>query len=157
MKTKLALLFVGLLILGAWTVQESTDIKKANWIIGTWENKTSKGSLYETWRKINDHEYRGKSYILQGKDTVVFETIQLVQEGPNLFYIPMVKDQNNNQPVHFIAKISSENQLIFENRQHDFPQMITYTKTGTNTLTAEISGSKNGQERKQSFPMKRIK
>ncbi|HRB72698.1 MAG TPA: DUF6265 family protein, partial [Flavobacterium sp.] len=70
---------------------------------------------------------------------------------------PMVKDQNNNQPVHFIAKISSENQLIFENRQHDFPQMITYTKTGTNTLTAEISGSKNGQERKQSFPMKRIK
>lgn len=156
MKTKLPLLFTSLMFLGAWT-QQSTDIKKADWIIGTWENKTPKGSLFETWRKINDHEYRGKSYRVQGKDTVVFETIQLVQEGPNLFYIPTVKDQNNNQPVHFIAKISSENQLIFENRQHDFPQMITYTKTGTNTLTAEISGSKNGQERKQSFPMKRIK
>ncbi|MEO4005777.1 DUF6265 family protein [Flavobacterium sp. CAU 1735] len=156
MKTKLPLLFAALMLLGAWT-QESTDIKKADWIIGTWENKTPKGSLYETWRKINDHEYRGKSYILQGKDTVVFETIQLVQEGPNLFYIPTVKDQNNNQPVHFIAKTSSATQLIFENRQHDFPQVITYTKTGTDALTAEISGTKNGQERRQSFPMKRIK
>ncbi|MPT35526.1 MAG: hypothetical protein E2604_10670 [Flavobacterium sp.] len=156
MKTKLPLLFTSLMFLGAWT-QQSTDIKKANWIIGTWENKTSKGSLYETWRKINDHEYRGKSYILQGKDTVVFETIQLVQEGSNLFYIPTVKDQNNNQPVHFIAKTSSTTQLVFENRQHDFPQMITYTKTSADALTAEISGTKNGQERKQSFPMKRIK
>ncbi|WP_300485167.1 DUF6265 family protein [Flavobacterium sp.] len=156
MKTKLPLLFAALMLLGAWT-QESTDIKKADWIIGTWENKTPKGSLYETWRKINDREYRGKSYILQGKDTVVFETIQLVQEGPNLFYIPTVKDQNNNQPVHFIAKTSSATQLVFENRQHDFPQVITYTKTSTDALTAEISGTKNGQERKQSFPMKRIK
>jgi len=156
MKTKLLLLFAGLMLLGAWT-QESTDIKKADWLIGTWENKTSKGSLYETWRKINDREYRGKSYILQGKDTVVFETIQIVQDGSNLFYIPTVKDQNNNQPVHFIAKTSSATQLVFENRQHDFPQVITYTKTGTDALTAEISGTKNGKERKQSFPMKRIK
>jgi hypothetical protein len=47
--------------------------------------------------------------------------------------------------------------MIFENPAHDFPQFISYTKITTDSLVAEISGTKNGQARKQRFPMKRIK
>lgn len=147
---------VCLTILCAWTTKQTNDIKKAEWLIGTWENKTPKGSIYETWNKVSDNEFTAKSYIIKEKDTIVFESIQLVQEQGGLFYIPMVKNQNDGLPVRFATKTISETQLIFENLQHDFPQIISYTKISADSLIAEISGTRNGQERKQTFPMKRV-
>lgn len=148
---------VVVIILCAWTTKQTNDIKKAEWLIGTWENKTQKGSIYETWNKTNDNEYSGKSYILKEKDTIVFEIIRLVQEQDGLFYIPTVKNQNDGLSVRFNTKTISETQLVFENQQHDFPQIISYTRISTDSLVAEISGTKNGQEREQIFPMKRVK
>lgn len=156
MKTKRILKLAGIFLLIAWIPAQQNGIKKAEWLIGTWENKTAKGSIYETWHKVNDLEFSGKSYMLKEKDTIVFETVQLLQDGNTLFYIPTVKGQNGNLPVHFITKTVSETQLVFENQQHDFPQVITYTQNGTDALVAEISGIINGKERKQTFPMKRI-
>jgi hypothetical protein len=159
MKTgpKFFIAFVGLSILCAWTTKQTSDITKAEWLIGTWENKTQRGSIYETWSKTNDNEYSGMSYIIKEKDTVVFENIRLVQEQDGLFYIPSVRNQNDGLPVRFAAKTISEKQLAFENQQHDFPQIISYTKISSDSLVAEISGTKNGQERRQVFLMKRMK
>ena len=156
-RTKLFFAVVGITLLFAWTIKQTNGIEKAGWLIGTWENKTAKGSLYETWSKTNDNEYSGKSYAVKEKDTIVFENIRIVQEQDGLFYIPIVKIQNDGLAVRFTIKIISETQLVFENPQHDFPQIISYTKIGMDSLVAEISGIKNGQERKQAFPMKRVK
>lgn len=154
--TKLLITVVGFFILSALTTKQANDIKQAEWLVGTWENKTSQGSVYETWSIINDNEYLGRSYILKEKDTIVFETIRLVQEQCGLFYIPTVKSQNDGLPIRFSIKAISETQFIFENVQHDFPQFISYTKIGIDSLIAEISGVKNGQDRKQTFIMKRV-
>lgn len=148
---------ISLAILYAWTIKQTNDIQKAEWLIGTWENKTQKGSIYETWTKTGDNEFSGKSYSVKDKDTIVFENIRLVQENKKMFYIPTVNNQNDGLPVRFAAKTISENQLVFENPEHDFPQIITYTKITSDSLIAEISGTKNGQKRKQTFPMKRMK
>lgn len=155
--TKLIFAFIGFMLLIAWTVKQTNDIKKAEWLIGTWENETPKGSIYETWSKTNDNEFSGKSYIIKDKDTIVFENIRLVQEHNGLFYIPTVKSQNDALPIRFAAKTISKTQLVFENPQHDFPQIISYTKITSDSLVAEISGTKNGKEHKQKFPMKRLK
>jgi hypothetical protein len=154
--TKFFIGVVGLIILCAWSTKQINDIKKAEWLIGTWENKTPEGSIYETWKKINDNGFSGKSYIVKEKDTIVFENIRLVQQQDGLFYIPTVKNQNDGLPVRFAIKTISEAQLIFENPQHNFPKVISYTKITADSLVAEISGTKNGQERKQTFPMKRV-
>lgn len=155
MKKKTVIAIVTVIAFCSWTAQQKSGIKKAEWLIGTWENKTQRGSIYETWTKINDHELHGKSYILKEKDTIIFETIRLVQEPGGLVYIPTVKNQNNNSPVRFTSKTISDNSIVFENLKHDFPQIISYTKVSSDSLVAEISGTKNGQERKQVFPMKR--
>jgi len=159
MRTELIITFAILcfIVLCAWTTKQINYIKKAEWLIGTWENKTPKGSVYETWDKTNETEFAGKSYIVNEKDTIAFENIRLVQEQDGLYYIPIVKNQNNGLPVRFATKTISETQLVFENPQHDFPQIITYTKINANSLVAEILGVKNGKERKQTFPMKRVK
>lgn len=155
--TKFFIALIASIVLYAWTTNPISDIKKAGWLIGTWENKTPKGSIYETWNETNSTEFAGRSYIVKEKDTIIFENIRLVQEQDGLFYIPTVKNQNEGLPVRFSAKTISETQLIFENLQQDFPQIISYTKITSDSLVAEISGTKNGQERRQVFSMKRVK
>lgn len=153
----IAAMIIGLTISIAWMRKPQSDIKKAEWILGTWENKTSKGSIFETWRKENDQEFWGKSYVIKEQDTIVFENIRLIQQENGLFYIPTVKNQNDGLPVSFAAAIIAEDRLVFENRQHDFPQFISYTRINADSLLAEISGMRNGQERKQTFPMKKLR
>lgn len=155
--TNLFFAAVGFIVLSAAIAKQTNDLTKAEWLIGTWENKTQRGSIYETWDKVNDTLLAGKSYIIKEKDSIVFENIRIVREQAGWLYIPSVKDQNGGLPVRFIAKTISQTQLIFENKQHDFPQIISYTKINSDSLVAEISGIKNGRERKQAFPMKRVK
>lgn len=146
-----------LLALFAWSKRQKDDLSQLQWLIGTWENKTVRGSMYEQWTRTNENEFSGKSFMKKGSDTVVFENIRLVKENHLLFYIPAVKAQNGGLPIRFGLKVRSETQLVFENPAHDFPQIISYTKVNADSLVAEIAGTKNGQPRKQVFPMKRVK
>jgi Domain of unknown function (DUF6265) len=150
------IVIVGLILFCSWSAKETSEINKCEWLIGTWENKTPKGSVFETWIKSGEKELSGKSYIVKESDTIVFETIRLIQEQEGLFYIPSVKDQNDGAPVRFISKIFSDTQMVFENSAHDFPKVISYTKISADSLVAEISGAIKGKERKQTFPMKRV-
>lgn len=127
------------------------------WLLGTWENKTSRGSMFETWKKISDTNYEAKSYVIREKDTMVFESITLKVSGNEIHYIPTVKNQNEGLPVIFKATAYTETKMIFENPEHDFPQVISYNRISSDSLVAKISGIKNGQERSQSFSMKKIK
>lgn len=157
MKINLALAISGLLFLTACSTKPKTNLNPAEWLIGTWQCTSAEGISYETWAKASEQEYVGKSYMLAEKDTVVFENIRLVQEQDGLFYIPAVTDQNKGLPIRFAGTTFSANVFVFENPEHDFPQRISYTKIGADSLVAEISGKKDGQELKQSFPMKRVK
>ncbi len=156
MNTKLLIPLIGGIVCCSWILQPQNAIHKAGWLIGTWENRTAKGSIYERWTRLNDSEFSAKSYILKEKDTIILETISLIQEKGRLYYIPVVKNQNNGLPVRFTLKTISDTTLIFENRAHDFPQTISYTGISTDSLVAEIAGMQNGQEHKIKFTMKRI-
>jgi hypothetical protein len=136
---------------------EFSAIENANWLIGEWQNTSSEGILTETWEKLNDSTYAGKSFFVMGKDTVSSETIRLEQHGKTLLYIPIVKNQNNEQPVSFALTSSTTKQIVFENPKHDFPQRISYTQTNKSALIAEISGVINGKKKSQSFPMQKVK
>lgn len=157
MKTYFSIGVLVLVFLSSRTTEDSQPIEKAKWLIGTWENKTSRGSVYESWSVLNNTELSGRSFMVKGQDTMVFETIRLVQEGDFLVYIPTVEDQNNKQPVRFLQKSVTDNVLIFENLKHDFPQFIQYNRISKDSLVAEISGEIRGKMKKQTFPMKRVR
>lgn len=133
----------------------TNDLDKTKWLIGTWEQKTARGSLFETWTKASPSEFHGKSYMLKEKDTLVFENIKLVQQADGLFYIPTVKSQNGGKPVSFKAQAVSATEMAFENPAHDFPQQISYKQINKDSLVAEISGTVNGKFRSQKFEMRR--
>lgn len=132
---------------------EKDKIKKADWLIGNWENTTPEGVLSENWQKLNDSTFNASSYFIKGKDTLHFETIVLTQKGETLTYFATVKGQNEDKAIAFPSTVESDKQLVFENSKHDYPQKITYTKGANNTLTAEISGNLNGKPSTEKFVM----
>ena len=134
----------------------STLINKASWLIGTWKNAKSKSNIYETWTMTDDLEFTGKSYLIKDGDTSFLEMISLVQDEDVLYYIPAPKNQNDGQPVPFKSTLVDENKMIFENPKHDFPQIISYQKINPDSLVAEISGTKDGQQEARTFPMRKI-
>ncbi len=152
---KAFLLYSLILLLGLTTCQKSNHIHQTEWILGTWEQKTSRGIVFETWEKISDRELRAKSYLLNDSDTVLMETVSLLQKEDNLFYIPTVPNQNKGQAVFFALTSIDQSVMVFENPDHDFPQKIMYRKAGQDSLVAEISGIREGKESRRLFPMKK--
>ncbi|RZJ52502.1 MAG: hypothetical protein EOO44_11605 [Flavobacterium sp.] len=132
---------------------EKDKIKIADWLIGNWENKNPDGVLTENWQKVNDSTFSATSYFIKGKDTLHLERIILSQKGETLTYSATVNGQNDNKAIDFPSTSETENKLVFENPQHDYPQKISYTKGANNTLTAEISGKLQGKMSTEKFIM----
>ena len=130
-------------------------LEKMNWLVGSWEQKLPDGTLVESWTKENDSTFSGKSYFVKDKDTIHAESVVLTQKKEELFYIPTVTGQNNDEPVTFKLTSDIENIFTFENPAHDYPQKITYKKVNDSNMLASISGKQQGKETSESYPMKR--
>lgn len=129
---------------------------KAEWLLGAWDNTMPEGTLTEKWEKVNDSVMHGEShFVMGGKDTVFAEHINLESTNGKLAYVVTIPGQNGDKPVRFDMTTSNENQIVFENPQHDFPNKIVYNKIGNDSLTAEISGMKKGKPASEQFAMKR--
>jgi hypothetical protein len=153
---KFAWAFIAILTIASCKKSEKANKMIAvDWMLGTWENDIEQGKLTETWEKANDSTLNGKSYFIKDKDTLNNETVMLMQKGNDLFYIPTVIGQNNNEPVIFKLTKGTATQLVFENPKHDFPQKITYRQITKDSILAEISGIENGKAASETYPMKR--
>jgi hypothetical protein len=151
----LFLIAVSCIILSAAAI--SDRFNKLQVLEGTWIMETKKGKLYENWRRVSDSEFYGKSYKLSKADTILLERIRLHETAGEIFYVPIVEDQNNQQPVSF-RLISVENsKYTFENKLHDFPQRIIYNIITSDSIVARIEGTKNGQTGGSDYYFKRLK
>jgi hypothetical protein len=133
------------------------EMDKLSWLTGKWQNLSDEGNAVEIWERTKDSAYNAISYLIKAKDTITSETILLEQKSKDIYYIPTVKGQNNAMAVKFVLTSSPPAQLVFENSKHDFPQMITYTRIGEDSLLVVISGKVNGQMRTEEFPFKKTK
>lgn len=129
------------------------QIKQLDFFLGDWQNISGNGKFYESWKKINDTLYSGNSFMIIGDDTTFSEFITLELRNNELFYIPAVSSQNNNEAIAFKLVKNTNNEFVFENKAHDFPQRIIYTKTVSDSLIARIEGNVDGKAMRQDFPM----
>lgn len=137
------------------TAVDTKLLEQFNPIIGQWTNTTEGGVYFEEWSKQSDSLLTGSAYFLAGTDTAFSEKLKIAVQNDSVFYIPVVKGQNEGKPVLFRLVSSSNETFVFENPNHDFPTKITYRLVGKDSLYAEVSGSQGGQERVESFPMRR--
>ena len=127
------------------------------WMLGTWEGKTSKSTIYEAWEKATDGAMKGTTYKVSGTDTTLLEDIQLLEEEGLIFYLPTVKNQNEGKPVRFKAIEVTDSSLVVENQSHDFPTQIAYRMVHKDSLVATISGVRQGKHQDFVLGMKKVR
>ncbi|RAR70869.1 DUF6265 family protein [Flavobacterium aciduliphilum] len=138
-------------------LKDYDQVKKAEWLLGNWEKKDSMGILTEHWEVEDDSSYVGQSYfIINSKDTVHNENIELVQDGEHLIYFATVKGENNDEAVPFQMTKQEDSLMIFENPKHDYPQKIEYKLQKNGSLIATISGKQRGKISSESYPMRKV-
>jgi Domain of unknown function (DUF6265) len=145
--------FLSLLFATATGMAQTKTNDSFHWLEGNWVMSAGpKGNITESWQRVNDSLYSGRSVFVTAKgDTIPQESIRLLRRSGQWLYIPVAKGQNDEQPVPFTITASDEKGFTAENPQHDFPQKISYVLTSSTTITATISGNRNGKEVKRDF------
>jgi hypothetical protein len=121
---------------------------------GKWqlENSTS----IEKWEKDGEL-FKATVYKPFGKESLVTERIRLIKREGEIFYEATVRGQNKEKPVPFKLIESSRDRVVFENKNHDFPQKITYQFFSEDGMVATIEGRLNGKHEKHVFNYSRIR
>lgn len=118
---------------------------------GDWT--TYEGSLFnESWEVINDSLLKGIGFSLLGPDTVFSEKLLLKREGDSVYYGAMTG--TNNSYVFFKLKEANYRNWVFQNPDHDYPNIITYA-FGNDTLLEAITSNIRGNK-KITFKLKRV-
>lgn len=128
-------------------------VQSLGWISGCWEN--TRGNRYneEHWMKASGNTMLGMSRTVNDGRTREFEYLRIHEDKGDIYYT----SKPSGQPEASFKLVSwKENEAVFENPTHDFPQRIIYRRTG-DTMQARIEGKMNGQERGVDFPFTRAK
>ncbi len=121
----------------------SNAIEDISWMTGTWQGTDVNTVIFnESWHR------EGKAYIGFGcsispsGDTLFKENlkIDLVEGVP--YYIVTIPPKK--EPVLFKLIEGDEENAIFENRSHDFPQRISYMLQKNKTLKVKLEGIEKG-------------
>ena len=130
------------------------NFSELKWLIGQWEGIQGNGIYHEEWSEQEEDKLTGKAYFINKGEISNPEKLTLICREDGIFYIADVS--HNTAPVEFKLIDFTEDTIVFSNPLHDFPQKITYIKTGENNLTAVIEAEKNGKTKKIEFHLKKI-
>lgn len=135
---------------------QDSKLDALRWFLGKWTQVEGPELVsFEEWALVSPTLYQGRSWTEYQGQVIHDETIDLLLEGDDIFYIPTVPE--NAGPVRFKMKSLEDHLVIFENPAHDYPQIISYEAKGDTALLAKISGAKGGKELVKEFPLRRVK
>lgn len=137
----------------SYSQEAKPTLDQLAWIAGCWKNEFPKVTIEEQWMKPAAGSMIGMNRTASKKRTVAYEFLRIVQQGDSLLYISIPSGQTETA---FLLTKCTDNEAVFENPTHDFPQRIIYHRNDDESLLAAIEGSENGKERKEEFPLKRV-
>jgi hypothetical protein len=134
---------------------QKSGVERLEWISGCWVLDDGKERTEETWMKPAGQSMLGMSRTVAGGKTVFTEHIQIREANGQIAYI--VALGMGAKPTVFKLLKSSDNEVVFENPEHDFPQRIIYRRESADALFARIEGAEKGVNKAMDFRYKRSK
>ena len=150
-------LSVCLLLFSCTNKSKNEKIKASEWLVGEWKNESKEGIVTENWSKTNDSTLVAGSFFIKEKDTLHFENSKLIEKDGELVYETIIQGQNNDKPIVFPLLSETENELVFENLQNDYPQKIKYQRNSKTAITISISGKQAKKFVSEQFKMTKSK
>ena len=115
---------------------------------GLWKMEIENAEIYEEWQLVNKNELIGTSYSLENEIKIINENLWIKKFMDKWAYIAVTA---NEDITLFPLVEHSPKKLIFENKEHDFPQRIIYEFHKDGKLTAAIEGNINGGLKRKEF------
>jgi hypothetical protein len=133
-----------------------TSIAGLDGMAGCWERKDAAKKLLvsEQWMKPAGTSIFGMGRTVKNGKTVDYEFMRIEQRDDGIYFVAQPKA--NAEETAFKLIRSTLNEVVFENKEHDFPQRVIYKLQGTK-MTGRIEGNNNGKFLGIDFPMNRVK
>jgi len=154
-------LLLVLLLPAALSAQEqkpapAAAIARLGWLAGHWRLEKGGRVIDEQWMVPAGGVMLGMARtVIKGK-LIEYEFLQ-IREGPggDLYYVAQPSGQKEAAFRHLTL---TDTEVVFENKEHDFPQRIGYSLKSDGSVVAYIEGpGKNGATAHIEYPYQRVK
>ncbi len=136
--------WLGSIVLLAMLPAVAADTVDLEWLLGCWQ--TPDGNAMEVWVRDTDSSFIGFGVVTSEGAIRTYELLKIASnKEEELTYTAHPKGQ---APATFTATEIGDQQVMFTNSEHDYPQRITYERIG-DELLARTSALDGG--RQQSF------
>lgn len=112
------------------------------WLEGRWVGEKDGVSMEELWTAPRGGALLGLHSDVKAGKLVSWEFLRIDTTAEGTFYFASPRSR---PPTPFKLVESGEQRLVFENRQHDFPQRISYWLDAQGALHARIEGPQAGK------------
>jgi len=121
---------------------------------GLWKMEIENAEIYEEWQLVNKNELIGTSYSLENGIKIINENLWIKKFADQWAYIAKPSNQN----ITLFALIEhSPKKLLFENKEHDFPQRISYEFHKGGKMTAVLEGNVGLEIKRKVFSFQLVK
>jgi hypothetical protein len=141
-----------LLLLHAPSASAQDAIARVGWIAGCWEARSPTRSIDEIWMKPAGGMMLGMARTVVRDSVRETESTIIRQRGSMLEYEARPSGQAT---AVFPAIHVSADSVVFELKEHDFPNRIGYMRRGADSLVAWIEGTRGGQVRRIPYAYRR--
>lgn len=138
-----------LLIAGLTTHSAGGQAKPATFgyletLAGTWTMPTKVSKLRESWVKLNDSTWEGKTWRIINGDTSLQQAIRIVREQDGIFVMPVYTGLVTATPIRLQVRVLKAAGFVAENKENEFPTKIMYRFRDTRHLDARVEGRRDG-------------
>lgn len=122
---------------------------------GCWERRDEKKQMFfsEQWMKPAGGAMLGMGRTVANGKAVDWEFMRIQQRGDSLVFV--ARPRENKEETEFPLLSAKPGEVVFENKEHDFPQRVIYRFSG-DAMTGRVEGQMNGRSRSLDFPFKKV-
>lgn len=142
-------------VFGQTKPPEPVTIARLAWLAGSWRLEKAGRVVEEQWMAPAGGVMLGMSRTVTKGKLTEYEFMQ-VREGPGgeLYFVAQPYRQKETA---FRLQSQSAGETVFENKEHDFPQVIGYSLRPDGSLLAYLEGPKaDGTTRRVEFVFQRV-
>ncbi len=136
------------------SLSAAADISRLSWMSGCWAYDDAEPGSGEYWMPPVGGTMFAVSRSIRDSRTVAFEYLRIEESAEGS--LALFASPSGQSPARFDMVSLTNNEVVFENPEHDFPQRIVYRLAQDGRLIGRIEGQSNGRPKPIDFPMSRI-
>ncbi|RYD55917.1 MAG: hypothetical protein EOP60_05525 [Sphingomonadales bacterium] len=135
----------------ALALPASAQESDLGWLVGKWcteKSEAARTTTCETWTPIGNGVMRGLGKTLHERYITIDEQMEIRRDGEGFV---LHSEPIRQKPTNFFARgVQPAMAVRFENRAHDYPQVVRYWREG-DMLMAEISLADGSKPRRWTY------